>query len=109
MAATFTPFDTKKPKISLGNMWAVAGNVTFDATYPAGGEVVSPGIFAGLKRVVFLISDPSPQGYVVIWDRANSKLQLRTAHGTPGATVPLLEQTTADMSATTVPVLVIGF
>jgi hypothetical protein len=96
-----------KSRMPHGNRWEIDAEVTFDSAYPAGGEPYTAGMF-GLTSIDSITVSASPQGYVVSPDQVNKKLILYTAHGTPGATVALLETTTANQSATKAAVKVIG-
>jgi hypothetical protein len=85
---------------------AVVADVTFDSTYPVGGEPYTPAMF-GLNRVDFLQCEAAKgsatTAYLCRADQANSKLQLYNSNG--AAPAALLETATADQSATVVRVL----
>lgn len=85
---------------------AVVADVTFDATYPAGGEPYTPADF-GLNSVDFLATEAAKasatQAYTCLADHANKKLQL--FQGAGAINLPHLETTTANQSATVVRVI----
>lgn len=56
----------------MGNLKAVVADITFDSSYPTGGEDLNPSTL-GLSFVRFLVSDGS-EGYNLVYDYANSKL-----------------------------------
>lgn len=81
--------------------WAT---VTFDASYPTGGEAVTAADFqlAELKNV--LVAAPSIDDEALnsaLWDAANSKILVVDAAGAQ-------EGNTTDLSATTVEVIALG-
>lgn len=79
--------------------------VTFDASYPTGGEAVLASDL-GLPYVHFAICVPRGFGYLVQWDQANKKLMVfRT--GTGADTV--LNEVSAAASLATLVVDVLGF
>lgn len=85
---------------------AVIADVTFDSSYPAGGEPYTASMF-GLNSVDFMACEPalgsSTTAYVCRADQANSKLQLFNSNG--AAPAALLETATANQSATVVRVM----
>lgn len=85
---------------------AVVADVTFDSSYPAGGEPYTAAMF-GLNSVDFLACEPAlgsaTTAYVCRADQANSKLQLFNSNG--AAPAALLETSTANQSATVVRVM----
>lgn len=56
----------------MGNLKAVVADITFDSSYPTGGEDLNPSTL-GLSFVRFLVADGS-EGYNLVYDYANSKL-----------------------------------
>lgn len=99
----------KRTKFST--LFAVLADVTFDSSYPTGGEAVSPPQL-GLQSVDF-VSVSSADGYIVEYDYANGKLIARTptnvSDGEAAAAAPADEVANAtDLSAVTVRVLAIG-
>lgn len=73
----------------------VVKTVTFDASYPTGGEVLTPASL-GLASVLFAIANPSG-GYAFEYDIINGKL---IAYRGGAASAVLAEETAAvDLSA----------
>jgi len=85
---------------------AVIADVTFDSTYPVGGEPYTPAMFQ-LNQVDFIACEAAKgsatTAYVCRADAANSKLQLYNSNG--AAPAALLETATADQSSTVVRVM----
>lgn len=79
---------------------AVIADVTFDSSYPAGGEPYTPAMF-GLNSVDLLVAAPAKgsatTAYACMADHTNSKLML---FGQTAATSALVETATANQSAT---------
>ena len=98
MALTFT----KREQTVLGNKRVHIYDVTFDNSYPAGGEVVTPGNF-GLNSFDMVVPFNS-NNKLVKYDRVNKKLQLFTAVTALGTST----EATGDQSANTITVLAIG-
>lgn len=86
---------------------AILADVTFDSSYPAGGEPYTAAMF-GLSSVDFVHCETArgsaTTAYACRADHANSKLQLYNSNG--AAPAALLETSTVDQSSTTVRVLV---
>jgi hypothetical protein len=80
---------------------AVVADVTFDGTYPAGGEPYTAAMF-GLNKVDFLQAQAglgsATTAYVCMANHTTSKLMLFNSNG--AAPAALLETGTADQSAT---------
>lgn len=80
---------------------AVVADVTFDSSYPAGGEPYTPAMF-GLNSVDYLAVEPAKASattaYVCMADHAAAKLMLFNSNG--AAPAALLETATANQSAT---------
>lgn len=79
----------------------VVADVTFDSSYPAGGEPYTPAMF-GLDRIDFIATEPAKASattaYVCMADHAAAKLMLFNSNG--AAPAALLETSTANQSAT---------
>lgn len=89
---------------NIGGRWRRhAVDVTFDSSYPAGGETYTAGLF-GLARIEHLEIASGDGGYVVQDDATNSKLQVYEAGADGGA----LDESTGDLSAVTVRVIAVG-
>lgn len=87
---------------------AVIADVTFDATYPAGGEPYTAANF-GLDKVDFMACEPAFGSSTTAWlcraDHANSKLMLYGMAAAAGVGTALTENNTANQSATVVRVM----
>lgn len=94
----------------MGDKDVVLDAITFDSTYPAGGEAIAPADvgFATIDAILVgaAAADAGAVGNVVKWDRTNAKLQLFET----GAVVStdLDEQNTADQSAKKCVALIFG-
>lgn len=85
----------------------VLADVTFDSSYPAGGEPYTPAMF-GLRTIDFMLVSgvalaSSTTANACYADHTNSKLMLFSSNG--AAPAALLETSTANQSATVVRVL----
>lgn len=76
MALTETEF----AKGVHGNQKYWQGSLTFDNSYPTGGEDITPGMF-GMNNIVavYLTVAPGELDRLPVWDRANSKIILVVA------------------------------
>ncbi len=83
-----------------GSRKEVLGTITFDSSYPTGGEEFTPAEF-GLNRLDWLDLN-NGQGYVPVWDGSTSAPKVLMYR--QGASAGALVQTTnaADLSAITV-------
>ena len=103
MALTFT----EKRNGVEGNVRVWEGIVTFDSSYPTGGEAVTAGNFGFTLEILNVIAgQTNVAGIDAVWDSANSKVLLYDEDNTSGIAAQVAD--TTDMSATTVPVRVIG-
>lgn len=59
--------------------------VTFDASYPTGGELFDPLPIIGKGKTLVAIPPVVKAGQIVQWDRANGKLQVFEDAGAAGA------------------------
>lgn len=81
MALTVTNARSNMPLTSVqGDKRVFQGRITFDSSYPTGGEVLTPAE-VGLTRIDHVIVTAKGGTEVVVWDHANSKLQIFTADG----------------------------
>lgn len=82
------------------------GVVSFDSSYPTGGEAFTPGAF-GLSRLDWL-QVASGQGYVAVWDGSVSapKILMYRQNETTGALAQVPNAT--DLSTVTVRVRAVG-
>lgn len=78
MALTFS----QKHNTVVGNKRMTVTAVTFDSSYPTGGEAVTAADFGLVVLDIVLVQPPS--GFFVEFDSANSKLVVR--HSTAGHT-----------------------
>lgn len=85
----------------VGDQRRVVATVTFDSSYPTGGEAVTPSNF-GLQSIRNVEpAVPVAGSRLVAWDGTNSKLKVFTAIGTEAAD-------TSDQSTIIAPVVVYG-
>lgn len=64
----------------IGDHREFHGRITFDSSYPTGGEVLTPAE-VGLTRIDHVQVSARGGTEVVVWDHVNSKLQIFTADG----------------------------
>lgn len=83
----------------MGDKRVHAYGITFDNSYPTGGEAVTAGL-VGLNTIQFVIPLVNGANFSV-WDRTNSKLLIYTADGVEAANA-------SDQSAVTVEAVFIG-
>lgn len=105
MALTYTPrtdqINQKAPNI-IGDLKLWIGTVTFDNSYPTGGEVILPTDVGFNVSIDAVIAMGSPGGSrLFLWDQANKKMKLFTALGTEAVNA-------SDQSTITFPIMVIG-
>jgi len=74
---------------SIGSLRIVTGTLAFDASYPTGGEPLTPATL-GLGVIHFLIAEPN-SGYVFTYDYANQKLLAYYADYDAVADGPLIQ------------------
>lgn len=87
-----------------GDRKVVYATVTFDNSYPTGGEAIAAADFGGELRSLDRIETQGVNtagNRLVVWDRANSKLLLFTALGTQATNA-------SDQSAIVVEITAIG-
>ena len=83
------------------------GTVTFDASYPTGGEAVLPADFGGLVQIdTVIIGQTNVAGVDAVWDATNSKVILYDEDNTSG--VAAQAANASDQSATIVTAIVYG-
>lgn len=86
----------------------VVADVTFDSSYPAGGEPFTPSMF-GLDRIDLLTCEPAKATSTTAWlcmaDHANAKLMLFGMAAAAGVGTALTENNTVNQSATVVRVM----
>ena len=69
MALTFT----EKKRAKLGNAYAISADITFDSSYPTGGEALAASAF-GLNNIDIMLCETA-SGYMFQYDYANAKLK----------------------------------
>jgi hypothetical protein len=84
----------------MGNKRVAIGTVTFDSSYPTGGEDVNPDIF-GMGTVEVVVPNDETSGRSVRWNSGTKKLQVYTAIGTEATNA-------SDQSATKATVFAVG-
>ena len=96
MALTFT--EAHRGVVGSRRVWR--GTVTFDSSYPTGGEALVPGDFGFNLDIenVQIIADRGTE--TVQWDRANSKILVHTADGTQATNASDQSAVTATVVAT---------
>lgn len=72
---------TKGRRHNWGDLISVHGTITFDSSYPTGGEAVLPSDF-GLSSVLFDLLVFPTGAEVPVFDKTNKKVLLYTADGT---------------------------
>lgn len=103
LSITAATNDTR-PSHVAGDLRMRFAKVTFDASYPTGGEAITAADF-GLNRIIFIsVNSAANATQVVYWDEANSKLLISTDAGTPAQAA-----NASDQSAVTVQLIVFGF
>jgi len=105
MALTYTPrtdqINQKAPNI-IGDLKMWIGTVTFDNSYPTGGEAIAKSDVGFDVSVDAVIPMGSPNGNRLFqWDPVNKKMKLFTALGTEAANA-------SDQSTIVLPIVVLG-
>ncbi|UCG88880.1 MAG: hypothetical protein JSW71_10225 [Gemmatimonadota bacterium] len=72
MALTIAVHGLPEGSIDLGGLKVVFGTITFDASYPTGGEALVPGDFGFVREIYALFVDAG--GVVCKYDAANDTL-----------------------------------
>ena len=78
-----------KKKTKLYDTMMVVAEVTFDDSYPTGGEPLAPAAL-GLSKIDILVASPN-SGYVFEYDHANSKLKAYQGDNDAVADGPLVQ------------------
>lgn len=98
---------TERERFVAGDRTFVAATVTFDSSYPTGGEAIAAADFGLRSHIDWVIPNkPDVATKDVWWDRANSKLMILVEDGTSG--IEAQAANASDQSAVDVEVLVIG-
>ncbi len=90
---------------SIGTKRQHSGTITFDSSYPTGGEAVTAANF-GLSVMDHLQFNQGEDGYVFHWDKANAKIIAYEA-GADGAPLDEVADTT-DLSSVVVEAIATG-
>ena len=91
----------------MGDRTVVFATVTFDSSYPTGGEAIAASDFENLDQIDYVSVNPVDVATNrVVWDRGNSKLKIFIEDGTSG--IEAEAANTSDQSAVAVEVQVIG-
>ena len=107
MALTFTIeqqfYIPKGPSIRIGK-------ITFDSSYPTGGEAITVANFNFSGGILALFLEPSLGGYVPVWDGTNSKIKVLYGDYDNVSDGPLIEvPNTTDLSAVVVRFIAFGY
>lgn len=113
MAATVTPSFSGNSFDVWGKRKVYTARITFDSSYPTGGEAVNLKQFGlpGHDACTYIFSQRAPLtgAYNFVYDRTNQKLLVFWADGTAVAAGALPEvANTTDLSALVVDVLIIA-
>jgi hypothetical protein len=96
-------------KTVMGDKDVVLDEITFDSTYPAGGEPIAPADIGFYRIDAILVGGAAADAGTVSnqtkWDRTNAKLQLFESGG---AAADFSEQNTVDQSAKKCLALIFG-
>jgi hypothetical protein len=85
----------------------VFARVTFDSSYPTGGEALASSDFSSVGSIAaVIVSTTNVAGVDAVWDSANSKILLYDEDNTSG--IAAQAANTSDHSATVVDILVAG-
>lgn len=109
MALTVTELAAVQPVVRPGDTpkALVFATITFDSSYPTGGEALASSDFSSVGSLdSVIVSQTNVAGIDAVWDSANSKVLLYDEDNTSGIAAQVAD--TTDMSATTVDVLVVG-
>jgi len=96
MALTFT--EAHKGVQGAVRVWE--GTVTFDSSYPTGGEAVAAADFGFNTEILTVLPVSDTGAEVTAWDSANSKVLVYTADGTQASNASDQSAVTATVRAT---------
>ncbi|NIP44327.1 MAG: hypothetical protein GWN00_35580 [Aliifodinibius sp.] len=91
-------------KNDVSEFTVLVGTITFDASYPAGGEAIAASDF-GLTYLKDLIMSNGEGGYVFAYDKSEGKIKAFEAGADAGA---LDEVSSADLSGEVVGYVAVG-
>lgn len=94
--------------IKVSNKKCTVADITFDSSYPAGGESLTP-TQLGMTVVQKSFPSLSTNNYVCKYNRSTSKLQALDGDYSTSTDGPLQETATTDLSAETVRMCFLGY
>ena len=99
---------TNETRSVVGDLVLVTGTLTFDSSYPTGGEAVAASSFSNFIRLDFLglNAHTDVATKLAVWDRSNAKIILYVEDGTTG--IEAQAANTSDQSAVSVEFLAFG-
>lgn len=100
MALGFTEQTKDSLRGEFGGLKSWSGVITFDNSYPTGGEAITAANF-GMSSISSVIIVPTGGTRLFAWDKANSKILVYTALSTEAANA-------SDQSSVSIQVLVLG-
>lgn len=92
----------------IGNRDCVIVDVTFDSSYPSGGESLTAADL-GLSKIEFVSPGVTDTGYVTRYDYVNSKLLAYDSDYSTSTDGPLQETGATNLSTADVRLVVIGY
>lgn len=109
MALTVTELAAVQPLVRPGSKAKalVFATITFDSSYPTGGEALATSDFSSVGSLdSVIVSTTNSAGFDAVWDATNSKVLLYDEDNTSGIAAQVAD--TTDVSSVTVDVLVVG-
>lgn len=91
-----------------GNLDFLIYDVTFDSSYPAGGESLTAAD-VGLTKIFYVSDGVSDTGYVTRYNYSTSKLQAFDSDYSTSTDGPLQETGTTNLATSDVRVLIVGY
>lgn len=99
---------TKVFQTTFGNKKVIVADVTFDSSYPSGGESLTASTL-GLSKVQYVAEGVTDTGYVTRYDYTNSKLQAFDSDYSTSTDGPLQETGATNLATSDVRLLIIGY
>lgn len=102
MALTFaSTARDDRPNHVIGDIRVRFVKITFDNSYPTGGEAIAPSDFGFSHKIVHVALNPPLDGTKsVAWDDANSKLLVNVMDDAPAEAANASDQSTLSVYAT---------